>query len=73
MPVEKQQRKEVVINRRVFLTAADVFLPGKKTCGEAILGAGCEALGIDRRIVSDVALALGGAVRTTGPGKRRAA
>jgi C_GCAxxG_C_C family probable redox protein len=36
------------------------FIPGKKTCGEAILAAGCEALGISSDLVPDIALGLAG-------------
>ncbi len=36
------------------------FIPGRKTCGEAILAAGCEALGIRSDLVPDIALGLVG-------------
>jgi len=50
------------------LAAAAVkhFLPGKLTCGEALLLAGCEALGIRSDLVPDAALGLAGGVGLQG-------
>ena len=42
------------------------FIPGKLTCGESILMAGCEALGIQSELISDIALGLGGGVGLQG-------
>jgi len=42
------------------------FLPAQRTCCEAILMAGCEALGIDSALVPDVALGLAGGVGLQG-------
>lgn len=42
------------------------FIPGKRTCGEAILMAGCEALGITSDLVPDIALGLAGGVGLQG-------
>ncbi len=42
------------------------FLPGKLTCGEALLKAGCEALGVRSDLVPDVALGLAGGVGLQG-------
>jgi len=42
------------------------FLPGKRTCGEAIVMAGCDALGIKSDLVPDIALGLAGGVGLQG-------
>ncbi|MBN1345313.1 MAG: C_GCAxxG_C_C family protein [Phycisphaerae bacterium] len=42
------------------------FLPGKKLCSEAILAAGCEALGIKSELVPDIALGLAGGLGRQG-------
>jgi len=42
------------------------FLPGKLTCGEALLLAGCDALGIRSDLVPDAALGLAGGVGLQG-------
>ena len=43
-------------------TAYRHFIPGKLTCCESILLAGCEALGIESDLVPDISLGLGGGV-----------
>ena len=48
-------------------TAADKhFMAEKRSCGEAILQAGCEALGIDNELIPDIALGLGGGIGLQG-------
>ena len=47
-------------------TALQHFIPGKRTCCEAILMAGCEALGIQSDLVPDIALGLAGGVGLQG-------
>ncbi|MHC4176519.1 MAG: C-GCAxxG-C-C family protein [Planctomycetota bacterium] len=42
------------------------FIPGKRTCCEAILMAGCEALGVKSDLVPDIALGLAGGVGLQG-------
>jgi len=42
--------------------ARQCFLPGKRTCGEAILAAGAKALGIESELFPDLALGLGGGI-----------
>ena len=42
------------------------FMPGKRTCGEAILMAGCQVLDVKSRIASDTALGLAGGVGLQG-------
>ena len=46
--------------------AYEHFIPGKLTCGESILMAGGEALGIQSELISDIALGLGGGVGLQG-------
>jgi len=47
-------------------SAVKHFLPGKLTCGEAILLAGLEALGKKTELAPDIALGLGGGVGLQG-------
>lgn len=47
-------------------SAYQYFIPGKKTCCEAILMAGCEALGIKSDLVPDIALGLAGGIGLQG-------
>jgi len=47
-------------------TAYQQFIPGKLTCGESILIAGCEALGIETDLVPDVGLGLAGGIGLQG-------
>jgi C_GCAxxG_C_C family probable redox protein len=42
------------------------FIPGKLTCGESILLAGCEALGIKSDLVPDIGLGLAGGLGLQG-------
>jgi C_GCAxxG_C_C family probable redox protein len=42
------------------------FIPGKRTCCESILMAGCEALGIASELVPDIALGLAGGIGLQG-------
>ena len=46
--------------------AVEHFVPGKKTCGESLFMAGCEALGITSDLVPDVALGLAGGIGLQG-------
>jgi len=46
--------------------AGRVFLAESKTCGEAILAAGCKALGIESKLVPDIALGISGGVGLQG-------
>lgn len=43
-------------------SAVKHLLPGKRTCGEAVLASGCEALGVRCKMVPDIALGLGGGI-----------
>ena len=47
-------------------TAYQHFIPGKLTCSESILIAGCEALGIKSELVPDIALGLAGGIGLQG-------
>jgi C_GCAxxG_C_C family probable redox protein len=42
------------------------FIPGKKTCGEAMLLGSCEVLGIESPLVPDIALGMGGGIGVQG-------
>jgi C_GCAxxG_C_C family probable redox protein len=46
--------------------AYEHFIPGKRTCCEAILMAGCEALGIRSDLVPDIGLGLAGGIGLQG-------
>ncbi len=46
--------------------AHEHFIPGKHTCCESILMAGCEALGIESKLVPDISLGLAGGVGLQG-------
>lgn len=46
--------------------AHEHFIPGKRTCCESILMAGCDALGIESKLVPDIALGLAGGVGLQG-------
>jgi len=53
--------EKVGINpNRLAESAREHFVAGKRTCGESILAAGCEALGIKSELVPDIALGLAG-------------
>ena len=47
-------------------SAVKHFMPGKLTCGESILLAGLESLGIKTKLAPDIALGLGGGVGLQG-------
>ena len=47
-------------------SAVKHFIPGKLTCGEAILLAGLESLGLKTKLAPDIALGLGGGVGLQG-------
>lgn len=47
-------------------TAYQQFIPGKLTCCESILMAGCEALGVKSDLVPDIALGLAGGIGLQG-------
>jgi C_GCAxxG_C_C family probable redox protein len=47
-------------------TAYQHFIPGKRTCCEALLMAGCDALGVKSDLVPDIALGLAGGVGLQG-------
>ncbi len=47
-------------------TAYQHFIPGKLTCCESILMAGCEALGVKSDLVPDIALGLAGGIGLQG-------
>jgi len=51
---------------RLVETAHKHFIPGKRTCCESILMAGCEALQIESELVPDVALGLAGGIGLQG-------
>ena len=51
---------------RLAAAAVKHFLPGKRTCGEAIMMAACEAMGIRSKLVPDVALGLSGGIGRQG-------
>ncbi len=51
---------------RLAEATVEHFLPGKRTCGESILLAGCEALGIRSDLVPDIALGLAGGIGLQG-------
>jgi len=42
------------------------FIPGKRTCGEAMLLGCCEVLGIESPIIPDIALGMGGGIGVQG-------
>ena len=47
-------------------SAVKHFIPGKLTCGESILLAGLESLGLKTKLAPDIALGLGGGVGLQG-------
>jgi len=51
---------------RLARIAGGHFLAGKRTCGESILMAGCESLGIKSELIPDIALGLAGGVGLQG-------
>jgi len=46
--------------------AVEHFLPGGRTCAEALLMAGCEALGVKSELIPDIGLGLGGGIGLLG-------
>jgi len=46
--------------------AVEHFIPGKRTCGESIVAAGAQALGIESELIPDIALGLAGGVGRQG-------
>lgn len=60
------KREKVIDPDKLSARAYEHFIPGKRTCSEAILMAGCEALGIESALVPDIALGLGGGVGAQG-------
>jgi C_GCAxxG_C_C family probable redox protein len=46
--------------------ALEHFLPGKRTCSESILLAGCEALGVKSDLIPDIGLGLAGGMGLQG-------
>ena len=46
--------------------AVHQFLPGKRTCGESVLMAGCQTLGIQGDLIPDIALGLAGGIGLSG-------
>jgi len=51
---------------RLFEAAYEQFIPGKLTCCESILMAGCAALGVKNDLVPDIALGLAGGIGLQG-------
>jgi len=51
---------------KLFQTAYQQFIPGKLTCCESILMAGCEALELKSDLVPDIALGLAGGIGLQG-------
>jgi C_GCAxxG_C_C family probable redox protein len=64
--LEPAKREKVIDPDNFSARAYEHFIPGKRTCSEAILMAGCEALGIESDLVPDIALGLGGGVGAQG-------
>jgi C_GCAxxG_C_C family probable redox protein len=57
---------EHVDPERLAKRALEYFLPGKRTCGESLLAAGCEEMGIRSEMIPDIALGLGGGIGRRG-------
>ncbi|OHB67982.1 MAG: hypothetical protein A2V70_09855 [Planctomycetes bacterium RBG_13_63_9] len=62
----EDQAEPTIDAERLSETAYRHFIPGKRTCCEAILMAGCEVLGIRSNLVPDIALGLAGGVGLQG-------
>ncbi len=62
---ENPARNKIDANQ-LAAKAHEHFIPGKRTCCESILMAGCEALGIESDLVPDIALGLAGGVGLQG-------
>ena len=61
-----EARKRNIDPDKLSETAYQHFIPGKRTCGESILMAGCEALGVKSNLVPDFALGLAGGIGLQG-------
>lgn len=62
----EEREKKPVAPDQLAKTALEHFVAGKRTCGESILMAGCEALGVRSDLVPDIALGLAGGVGMRG-------
>jgi len=63
---EVEGRSRRIDPEKLAKTAYQSFIPGKLTCSESILIAGCEALGIKSDLVPDIALGLAGGIGLQG-------
>jgi len=55
-----------VCPKQLSAAAFEYFIPGKLTCSESILWAGCDCLGIKSELVPDIALGLAGGIGLQG-------
>jgi len=62
----EEDKRKTVDPEKLAKTALGHFLAGKRTCCEATLMAGCEALGIRNDLVPDIALGLAGGIGMQG-------
>lgn len=62
----EETTKKPVDPEKLAKTALGHFVAGKRTCGESILMAGCEALGVQSDLVPDIALGLAGGMGMQG-------
>jgi len=65
-PAREESKEKPVDPDRLAKTAREHFVARKRTCGESILMAGCEALGIQSDLVPDIALGLAGGIGMQG-------
>ena len=65
-PAGTERAKRDIDAERFSKTAHEHFIPGKLTCCESILMAGCEALGIKSDLVPDITLGLAGGIGLQG-------
>ena len=66
-PVQKETTHGRCIDVDTLCAAAyQHFIPGKRTCSESVLMAGCDALGIKSDLIPDIALGLAGGVGLQG-------
>ena len=65
-PAAEEGEKKPVDPDKLAKTAQERFVAGKRTCGESIVMAGCEALGVRSDLVPDIALGLAGGVGMQG-------
>ena len=61
-----KEGKQKIDSDKLSRTAYQQFIPGKLTCCESILMAGCEALDINSDLVPDIALGLAGGIGLQG-------